>query len=142
MATHKPRPRFYLNDKANNGTDTVVMRRVRPFGGHGVSGLFDFRVMPDFGMGPPPRVFFKTHGLNGTMAVAETSCRQVQGAVGLDWLPRDPWTSFSDGGLPTDLVPQRDVGFQVSGDLFGRGCDLLCGCLQWSVDGTVVIWTA
>jgi phosphate-selective porin OprO and OprP len=26
---------------------------------------------------------------------------------------------FMERGLPTDLVPQRDVGVQVSGDLLG-----------------------
>ncbi len=43
--------RFYLYDKANNATDTFLMRRVRPYLQGTVDRDFDFRIMPDFGNG-------------------------------------------------------------------------------------------
>ena len=43
--------RFYLDNKANYGTDTFLMRRVRPILEGTVYRDFDFRIMPDFGNG-------------------------------------------------------------------------------------------
>src|ERR1039458_4985568 len=45
--------RFYLNDRANNGTDTFLLRRVRPILEGTLYRDFDFRIMTDFGNGAP-----------------------------------------------------------------------------------------
>jgi len=39
--------------------------------------------------------------------------------VGLELLQSDAWTFFNERSLVTDLVPNRDLGLQVGGDLYG-----------------------
>src|SRR5688572_30855207 len=43
--------RFFANDAADTGTDTFLMRRVRPIVEATLFKNFDFRLMPDFGDG-------------------------------------------------------------------------------------------
>ena len=40
--------------------------------------------------------------------------------VGLERLQSDDDTSFVERGFPTLLVPSRDIGYQVSGDIVNR----------------------
>src|SRR5688572_25028060 len=43
--------RFFLNDAKQRGADTFLLRRVRPIVEATMYGLFDLRIMPDFGGG-------------------------------------------------------------------------------------------
>src|SRR6266487_2550509 len=47
--------------------------------------------------------------------------------VGLELLQSDPDTSFNERGLPTALVPNRDIGAELHGDLFDGSASYAAG---------------
>jgi phosphate-selective porin OprO and OprP len=111
--------RFYLDNKANYGTDTFVMRRVRPILEGTVYRDFDFRLMPDFGNGASSSTILQDAWVEWHYwPWLKIRAGKYKPPVGLEQLQRDTWTAFAERGLPSGLIPQRDVGIQVSGDLF------------------------
>jgi len=127
--------RFYFNDKSNLGTDTFLMRRVRPILEGTVARDFDFRIMPDFGNGSTvlEDAYVEWH----YWPWAKIRAGKAKVPVGLEWLQQDTWTAFAERGLPSDLVPQRDVGVQLSGDLFGGVFSYAVGVYNGVVDGGI-----
>lgn len=130
--------RFYLHDEARNGTDTFVMRRVRPILEGTVYRDFDFRIMPDFGNGAASSSILQDAYVEWHYwPWLKIRAGKYKVPVGLEWLQQDTWTSFTERGLPTDLVPQRDVGLQLSGDLFGGAVSYAAGVFNGVADGTL-----
>jgi len=127
--------RFYFQDRHNNGTDTFLLRRVRPILEGTVYRDFDFRIMPDFGNGSTvlQDAYVEWH----YWPWLKVRAGKYKVPVGLEWLQQDMWTSFTERGLPTDLVPQRDVGLQLSGDLFGGAVTYAAGVFNGVVDGGI-----
>ena len=130
--------RFYLDDSAKNGTDTFLMRRVRPILEGTVYRDFDFRIMPDFGNGAASTTILQdAYGEWHYWPWLKVRAGKYKVPVGLEWLQEDRWTSFPERGLPTGLVPQRDVGVQLSGDLFGGAVTYAAGVFNGVVDGGI-----
>lgn len=106
--------RFSLDDPAPI-TDTFTVRKMRPTLSGRVARYFDFKVMPDFG--------------NGTAVLTDAyldirfspKFRVRSGKdktpVGYELLIGDAFVLFLERSLATGLVPNRDVGVQVQGDL-------------------------
>jgi phosphate-selective porin OprO/OprP len=129
--------RFYLDDKAKNGTDTFLMRRVRPILEGTLYRDFDFRLMADFGNGAPSTTIIQDAWLEWHYwPWLRIRAGKYKVPVGLEWLQEDKWTAFAERGLPTDLVPQRAVGVQVSGDLLGGVITYAAGVFNGVPDGT------
>jgi phosphate-selective porin OprO/OprP len=129
--------RFYLADQSHNGVDTFLLRRVRPILEGTVYRDFDFRIMPDFGNGASSSTILQDAYVEWHYwPWLKLRAGKYKVPVGLEWLQRDPWTSFAERGLPTDLVPQRDVGAQLSGDLFGGAVTYAAGVFNGVPDGT------
>lgn len=109
--------RFFVNDPAKALTNTFVLRRVRPILEGTLWKYFDFRIMPDFGSGQT--VLFDAYTevrLDPTVAIR---AGKFKPPVGLERLQSAVDIPFAERGLPTNLVPNRDVGLQVSGDITG-----------------------
>jgi len=128
--------RFFLGDKGHTETDTFLMRRVRPTLEGTVFQDFDFRFMPDFGNGASSANILQ----DAWVEWHYWPWLKIRGGkfkvpLGLEWLQRDPLTAFAERGLPTDLVPQRDIGFQVSGDLFDGVVSYAAGVFNGVPDG-------
>jgi hypothetical protein len=64
--------------------------------------------------------------------VAPVQVRQVQVARRLELLQSDSWTFFNERSIVTNLVPNRDLGVQASGDLLGGTCELCSRRLRWA----------
>jgi phosphate-selective porin OprO/OprP len=106
--------RFSLDDPLPI-TNTFAIRKARPTLSGRVAKYFDFKVMPDFG--------------NGTAVLQDayfdirfSSKFRVRSGkdktpVGYELLQGDPYLLFPERALASSLVPNRDVGFQVQGDL-------------------------
>ena len=133
--------RFYLNDRAVKNTpgiatDTFVMRRVRPILEGTVFRDFDYRIVTDFGNGAAASV------QDAYVEWKYLPWLKVRGGkfkpeVGLEQLQQDTWLFFSERGLPSALIPQRDVGFQLSGDLFDGVIHYAGGVYNGVPDGTL-----
>jgi len=128
--------RFFFDDKTHTETDTFLMRRVRPTLEGTVYQDFDFRIMPDFGNGASSANILQDAYVEWHhWSWLKVRAGKFKVPVGIEWLQRDPWTAFAERGLPTDLVPQRDVGFQVSGDLFDGIVSYAAGVFDGVPDG-------
>jgi phosphate-selective porin OprO/OprP len=108
--------RFFADDQERANTDSFLLRRVRPILEGTVAKHFDFRIMTDFGGG------------TATVQDAYIDARfwpeaklrvgKYKPPVGLERLQSGSELLFVERGLPTNLVPNRDVGAQIHGDLF------------------------
>lgn len=109
--------RFSLDDPLPI-TNTFTIRKARPTLSGRVAKYFDFKVMPDFGNGTATL-------LDAYFDIRLSSKFRVRSGkdktpVGYELLQGDPYLLFPERTLASSLVPNRDVGFQVQGDLSPR----------------------
>jgi phosphate-selective porin OprO/OprP len=133
--------RFYPDD-ASTGTrnDTFLLRRVRPIIEGTVAERFDYRLMLDFPSGSPTSA-----GNDGLVQDAYLNTRiypwlQVQVGkfkepVGLERLQSGANLLFIERNYPTQLVPNRDVGVQLQGDLLAGGLRYEVGVFNGVANG-------
>ncbi len=106
--------RFSLDDPKPI-IDTFTIRKIRPTFSGQVAKYFTFKVMPDFG--------------NGTTIVQDAyfdirfspkfrvRTGKDKTPIGYELLESDGYLLFPERALASSLVPNRDVGIQVQGDL-------------------------
>ena len=130
--------RFYADEEAAN--DTFLIRRARPIFEGTVYEKFDFRLMLDFASG-----INSSSVNNGFLQDAYLNARflpefQVQigkfkEPVGLERLQSGANLLFVERGYPTQLVPNRDVGVQLQGDLLAGLLRYEAGVFNGVADG-------
>lgn len=109
--------RTFFGDSGTTGNDGFLLRRARPVVQGTVFRDFDFNFTTDFGGTGSPQIF------DAYLNYKYSPALQVRGGkfkspVGLEQLQADIYTLFNERSLVTDLVPNRDLGFQVHGDRF------------------------
>jgi phosphate-selective porin OprO/OprP len=108
--------RFFFSD-VPPGTDTFAIRRARPIVEGTIFKNFEFRIMPDFGLGQTVlQEAYMDVNFNPGIKVR---AGKFKPPVGLERLQSAVDLLFVERGLPTDLVPNRDLGVQVFGDVAG-----------------------
>ena len=124
--------RFFAGDDRTSGVNSFVGRRVRPILEGTVFKYIDYRLMPDFGNGATSLQdayidvkYFKQASLRGG---------KFKSPFGLEQLQSDSTTFFIERGLPTTLVPNRDTGFALYGDLFDNRLRYDAGFFNGAVD--------
>ncbi len=131
--------RFYQGDHIPIN-DTFLLRRVRPIFEGTVFKNYDYRVMLDFGSG-----LTSTANNDGLLQDAYLNVHywpefQIQVGkfkppVGLERLQSGANLLFAERGLPTQLVPNRDVGLQLHGELFKGALNYQAGVFNGVQDG-------
>jgi phosphate-selective porin OprO/OprP len=125
--------RHFFDDQVPPEADTFVLRRVRPILEGTVGGKYDFRFMPDFAGG-------RTTIVDAWLAarfkpwLVLTAGKQKQ-PVGLERLQSGSDMRFIERALPTSLVPNRDLGLQLSGDLLPGVLNYAVGYFNGAADG-------
>ena len=133
--------RFYPDDNsAGTANDSFLLRRVRPIFEGTVFDKYDYRVMLDLGSGAAA-----TAANNGFVQDAYVNARfwpafQIQAGkfkepVGLERLQSGANLLFVERGYPTQILPNRDVGFQIQGDLFHGALNYAMGAFNGVADG-------
>jgi phosphate-selective porin OprO/OprP len=125
--------RFFSGDEGARAVDNFVLRRVRPILAGSLGRYFDFSVMPDFGGGvtalqdayldfkPSPKL--------------KVRVGKFKSPVGLERLQSATAIHFVERAFPTALVPNRDVGAMVFGDLAGGVVSYAGAILDGAPDG-------
>ena len=121
-------------------TDNIVLRRVRPTIFGTVYKYVDFFIRPDFGLGTTA-VYDAYLQLN-YIPWFQVRVGKFKPPVGLERLQGDDDTSFVERGLPTLLVPQRDIGYQIGADLFHRRLSYQVGVFNGVPDSSIGTDTA
>jgi len=106
--------RFYNDNLVPDGSrSTWLLRRARPIVEGTFANIFDFRFNPDFAGGKTViQDAFVAARFNPLFVVTAGKFKEP---FGLERLQLSPNNRFIELGLPSDLVPNRDLGLQVSG---------------------------
>ncbi len=125
--------RWFMDRGTPESDDTFLFRKVRPYIEGTIDNDYDFRFMPDFAGGKTIIVdAFLTGRILPWMAV---QAGKFKGPVGLERLQPDQYNSFMELGLPSDLVPNRDLGVEIGGDILGGTFGYAVGEFDGVTDG-------
>ncbi len=123
--------RFYL-DTSPDAASTFLLRRVRPIFEGQAFQYFGFKIMPDFGQGTA--VLQDAWAEFHPIPEAVLTVGKMPPPVGLERLQSTRYIAFVELGLPTNLVPNRDVGIQLSGQLAGGVASYALGLYDGVID--------
>jgi len=130
--------RTFFNDRDNHnqsivGNDTFLLRRARPIFSGTLYKDFDYMFVPDFG-GSSVQIFdaYVNYRYSPWLQVR---AGKFKVPVGLEQLQSDQYTSFNERGLPTALMPNRDIGFQLWGDIGNGRLSYAAGVFNGVGDG-------
>lgn len=125
--------RTFYDDGGIEGNNGLLLRRARPIVQGTVFRDFDFNFAPEFG------------GSSVQLCDAYLNYRyepwlqarlgKFKTPVGLEYLQADQFTFFNERALPTGLVPGRDVGFQLWGEIDGGVLCYAAGIFNGLGDG-------
>lgn len=109
--------RFFAEAPANRpaGADTFFFRRIRPIFEGTLAGVVDFRIMPDFA-GSQLVVQDAWANLR-YLPEAQLQFGKYKEPVGLERLQSATAMWFIERALPTQLVPNRDLGVMLQGNV-------------------------
>jgi len=102
-----------LKSKGSN----FLLRKARPILTGTVFHDFDFNFTPDFGGGSP--VIYDAYINYRYNPAFQLEVGKFKSPVGLELLQSDTWLFFNERTLANNLVPNRDYGVELHGDLFG-----------------------
>ncbi len=130
--------RFYPGESP--AKDTFLLRRLRPIMEGTVFQKFDYRVMLDFASGLSSSTFNNANILDAYINYRIFPELQLQGGkfkepVGLERV--QSWNNllFIERGLPTYVVPNRDTGIQLQGDIGSGLVQYAVGAFNGTGDG-------
>jgi phosphate-selective porin OprO/OprP len=125
--------RYFADGGGPLAPDTFLLRRVRPIVDGTLFKNFDFRIMPDFGGGTTSLqdayVDLKFH------PAFKVRAGKFKGPIGLERLVSGSELPFIERALPTALVPNRDVGVVIFGDVLKSSVNYTLGIQNGVVDG-------
>ena len=130
--------RLFFNDGGivNN---SLVLRRVRVISEGTFAKNYSFQFVPEFGGGSATAASAFTV-LDANLGVTispelQFKFGKFKSPVGLELIQSDSWTFFNERSLVTNLVPNRDVGAQASGDVLGGLVNYTAGVFGGVADG-------
>ncbi len=121
-------------DDAGAFTDQFLVRRARLIVDGTLHKSTDYRFQVDFAGGTT--VLLDAYAEFKARPYAKLRVGKFKGPVGLERLQTDTATIFSETALPSNLVPNRDAGVQLSGDLSGGRVAYQLAVTNGVVDGT------
>lgn len=126
--------RYFADDATPSNANTWLMRRVRPILQGTLDRIYDFKLMPDFGGG---RTILQDAFVSARFRPwLVLTVGKFKPPVGLERLQSAADIRFIERALPTDLVPNRDLGVQLGGDLAGNRISYAIGLFNGVADGT------
>ena len=126
--------RWYLNEQADTDRrHEFLMRRVRPILEGTLYEKFGFRIMPDFA-GSSFQLLDAYVDAN-LFPAFKIRAGKMKGPVGWERLQSPANLLMMERAFPTQLVPNREIGLQFSGELFGGTVSYQAGVFDGTVDG-------
>jgi phosphate-selective porin OprO/OprP len=114
--------------------DTFLVKQFRPYISGTVYGIFDYQFVSDFGNGA---TVIQDAWINGRISPAfQVQVGKQKSPFGLERLQGDSDRKFAELGLTTNLVPNRDIGIKVHGQLLDNRLDYAVGYFDGVPDGS------
>lgn len=126
--------RYFLDEIAPDSANTWLLRRVRPTLEGTLNGIFDFRFTPDFAGGKT--IILDAYGAIRFRPWAQLTAGKFKVPAGLERLASANDLKFIERGLPTILLPNRDLGVALGGDIGGGVVNYSVGVYNGVVDGS------
>jgi phosphate-selective porin OprO/OprP len=134
--------RTFQNDNHIQGNNSILLRRARPIFSGTVFHDFDFQFTPEFGNGTPgatsaastPTIYDAYLNYRYSPAL-QFQAGKFKPPVGLEYLASDSSVFFNERSLATDLIPGRDIGFELHGDIDGGVLSYAVGIFNGVGDG-------
>jgi len=126
---------FDAGGTAIPGSSTFLLRRVRPIFEATAYKYFGVRLMPDFGDGKV--VLYDAYVDAKPTSAFNVRLGKFKPPIGLERLQSAADVRFVERGLPTSLVPNRDVGVQLSGDVAGARVAYAIGAFDGVPDAAI-----
>jgi phosphate-selective porin OprO and OprP len=125
--------RFALHDDDEQYIDNFSLRRVRPYLRGRIARRLEFYLNPDFAGG----TLVLQDAYVDTVFAPALRVRVGKGKApfGFERLHSASNLLFMERAFPTALVPNRDIGVQVLGDLSGGAVSYLAGVMNGVADG-------
>ena len=108
--------RVFANDE-HKLTDQFLFRRARLYIEGRLAKAVTFRVMPDFAEGKAV-LYDAWFDVRGTDAL-RLRVGKAKAPFALERLQNDTAITFAERGYPTNLSPNRDIGLELHGELWG-----------------------
>lgn len=124
--------RVFLDDEATQN-DTFTFRRIRPTFSGSVGKLVAYRLTPEFA--PANASIVDAYIDLKFHPAATVRAGKVKGPVGLERLQSGSAITFIERGLPTELVPNRDLGIQLQGEVLNSTLNYTIGYFNGTSDG-------
>lgn len=122
-----------LNTATVRNAETFVFRRIRPTFQGSIGKLVGYRLTPEFA-GTGATIIDAYIDLKFDPA-ATVRVGKVKGPVGLERLQGGGATHFIERGLPTELVPNREIGVQLQGEFLEKTLSYTVGVYNGTQDG-------
>jgi phosphate-selective porin OprO/OprP len=125
--------KVFLGDEAEKNVDTFSFRRIRLDLTGTVLERADYRLLPDFAGG---KVVVQDAWLDlKANDAVKLQFGKFKEPFGLERLQSATALTFVERGLPTQLVPNRDLGVQVHGDVLDKKLAYFVGVFNGVADG-------
>jgi phosphate-selective porin OprO/OprP len=109
--------RYFSDDITPIAADTWLVRRLRPTFEGTIANQFDFRFMPDFGLG---KSIVQDAWADARITPALVlTFGKFKAPVGLERLQLEQFARFIEPSLTADLLPYRDLGAKIGGSVAG-----------------------
>jgi len=129
---------FFNNPKLAAGADGFLLRRARPIFTGTVFQNFDFNFTPDFG-GSSVQIqdAYLNYHYNPLFQI---EVGKFKAPVGLEQLQNDAYLFLNERSIVNDLIPNRDLGLELHGDVLGGVVSYAAGIFNGVSDynGTTV----
>ena len=124
---------FVDEDGVPANADTFAISRVRPTIEGTLAGIYDFRFTPDFANG---RTVIQDAYLDARFDPrAKLRVGKMKTPFGIERLQGASDIRFVTRALPNNLVPNRDIGVQLHGDVLGGALNYQLGWFNGVNDG-------
>jgi phosphate-selective porin OprO/OprP len=117
--------RTFFKDGGIKGNDGFLLRRARPIISGTVFRDIDFLFVPDFG-GSSAQIFDAYFNYRFKPEL-QLQVGKFKSPVGLEQLQAEANVTFNERALPTGLVPNRDLGAELNGELLGGTVNYAAG---------------
>jgi len=124
--------RYFSDGGTPVSADTWLVRRLRPTIEGTLDGRFDFRFMPDFGLGKSVvQDAWADARINPAVVL---TFGKFKAPVGLERLQLEQFARFIEPALTADLLPYRDLGAKVGGSVAGGAVSYDLGVFDGVLD--------
>jgi phosphate-selective porin OprO/OprP len=125
--------RWFPDDLTPETADTWILRRVRPTIEGTINKIYDFRFTPDFAGGKT--VIQDAYAAARFQTWFAVQAGKFKAPVGLERLQSANDIRFTERAYPTALLPNRDLGIQIAGDVSGGVLNYAVGYFNGVTDG-------